>query len=521
MIRVSQWAEIRALSAEGVPKKAIARRLGVDVKTVRRVLGQAAHPGHRHSPRLGRRLDAVRPQVEQWLTEEPKLTAKRIGRLLVERGLFVEPIGERTLREFVAEVKAALKLVQQEAFIHRTHRPGATMEADFGETRAQIDGEETRLFYLVVTLPYSNAYFAKAYRVQRLECLLDGLSEAFRFFGGLPGRLVLDNASMVVKDVLRGRERVEQKRFEAWRGELGLHVDYCAPAKGNEKGSVEGGVKYVRNNCFRPMPVVDSLKQLNANIVAELERDAPLRPHPDGGSAADALVREREALRPLPARLPEACRVVQAKANKFAHVRVDYVTYSLPMEYARRAVTVKLFAEHVLLAVDDEVVAQHPRVFVRSAKVLDPLHVLDALERKHRAACEATALQPPALPDAYYELREAMRTEVRKADQEWVQVLQLLKANSRERVTAAVEEALRRGSPRLATVQQILRHGEQGPLIVEPVALSKPELEAFEVPPADLSAYDTLVSASNGLAEEVVLASAVATVAETETEVRR
>ncbi len=39
MIRVSQWAEVRQLHlVEGVPKKEIARRLRLDVKTVRRAI---------------------------------------------------------------------------------------------------------------------------------------------------------------------------------------------------------------------------------------------------------------------------------------------------------------------------------------------------------------------------------------------------------------------------------------------------------------------------------------------------
>lgn len=487
---MSKWAEIRALHAKGVPKKEIARRLEVDVKTVRRALEQARHPEKRATPKRGRLLDVVRPQVEAWLREEPKLTAKRIGSLLEERGLLAVPIGERTVREFVAEVREQLRVAQREAFVHRTHRPGETLEVDFGETWAVIGGEKLKLRFFVATLPYSNAYFAKAYRVERIECLLDGLTEAFRFFGGLPRRLVLDNTSLAVKEVLRGRERVEHRRFESWRGELSLHVDFCAPAKGNEKGSVEGGVKYVRNNCFRPLAHADSLEALNVDAAERLVRDLPRRSHPEGGTAADAFARERDCLRPLPAFLPEPCRVVMAVANKHAHVRIDNTVYSLPTEYARRAVTIKLFADRVVLAARDEVVAEHARSFKRGELVLDARHVLDLLERKHRAAREATALQE--LPAVLFELRDALQGKVRKPDREWVRILQLMKVVSLDRLEAAAAEALRVGSPRLATIQQLLRHGEQGPVVVEPVVLTRPELALVTVAAPDLSAYDVL-----------------------------
>ena len=43
--------------------------------------------------------------------------------------------------------------------------------------------------YLVATLPYANVYFAKAYPVERLESLLDGIASAFTYFGGVVDRV--------------------------------------------------------------------------------------------------------------------------------------------------------------------------------------------------------------------------------------------------------------------------------------------------------------------------------------------
>ncbi len=84
----------------------------------------------------------------------------------------------------------------------------------------------------------------------------------------------------------------------------------------------------------------------------ELERDLDQRWLPDGRSAPAALADERSKLRPLPVNLPEPCRVLTRMANRFGHVRVERVTYSVPLHQARRAVTVKLFHDHVDLAVD-------------------------------------------------------------------------------------------------------------------------------------------------------------------------
>ena len=210
---MSQWAEIRHLHlVEGVPKKEIARRLKLDVKTVRRAVGRPTAPVRVSSPRASS-LDPWRDRIEQWLREDRKLTAKRIRRLLLPLAGAVSP---RTVRRYVAALRR--RVTSKEAFVHRSVAAGTTMEVDFGESWADIAGAPCKVKYLVATLPYSNAYFAKAYPVERLESLLDGIESAFLYWGGVVERVVLDNTSLAVKDVLAGRDRVQTEAFEGLRG---------------------------------------------------------------------------------------------------------------------------------------------------------------------------------------------------------------------------------------------------------------------------------------------------------------
>ena len=296
--------------ADHIPRKEIARRLGIDIKTVRRALQREQAPTKRCSPPRGRRLDPWRDKIEAWLKDEPRLSAKRIGRLLEpEAGR----IPGRTVRQYVARVRG--NLFSREAFVHRTHRPGDTMEGDFFDTAAVLGGEIFRLKVFVATLPASNAYFAKAYRIERRECLLDGTHEAFLFFGGVSRRVVYDNTSLVVKRVLKGTDREEATAFHAFRGGYPFHADYCAPAKGNEKGSVETGVRYLRGIFFRPRPAFEDLDALNAALLDELRVDLARRRLPDGRTTQHALVAEREHLRPLPARPPERAETRRTSAS--------------------------------------------------------------------------------------------------------------------------------------------------------------------------------------------------------------
>ena len=241
-------------------------------------------------PRPGT-LDPWRERIRQWLREEPRLTAKRIRRLLLP---MAGPLPARTVRRYVAGLRAAG--TRKEAFVHRSVLPGTTMEVDFGESWVDLAGVPCKVKYLVATLPFSNAYFAKAYPVERLESLLDGIESAFRYFGGLVDRLVLDNTSLAVKDVLAGRDRVQTEAFEAFRGGYPFRAEFCAPAKGWEKGSVEGGVKYVRNLVFRPRLAVESWTALNAAVITELEADLPTR-QLDDGRTPPAASSERGRLR--------------------------------------------------------------------------------------------------------------------------------------------------------------------------------------------------------------------------------
>ena len=259
---MTQWAEVRHLHlVERVPKKEIARRLKLDVKTVRRAISRSTTPVRVSPPRPGT-LDPWRERIRQWLREEPRLTAKRIRRLLLP---MAGPLPARTVRRYVAGLRTAT--TRKEAFVHRSVLPGTTMEVDFGESWVDIAGVPCKVKYLVATLPFSNAYFAKAYPVERLESLLDGIESAFRYFGGLVDRLVLDNTSLAVKDVLAGRDRVQTEAFDAFRGGYPFRAEFCAPAKGWEKGSVEGG---------EPRVEVDDVAQADERV-ARADAPAPLR----------------------------------------------------------------------------------------------------------------------------------------------------------------------------------------------------------------------------------------------------
>ena len=93
------------------------------------------------------------------------------------------------------------------------------------------------------------------------------------------------------------------------------------------------------SNCCSSSASVRSTRNRPAAV---LEADLPMRHLDDGRSVEEALTQEREHLRAMPAHLPATCRVVARVADKFGHVHVDRVTYSVPIRHAYRPVWVKL-----------------------------------------------------------------------------------------------------------------------------------------------------------------------------------
>ena len=483
---MSQWAEIRHQHlVEGVAKKQIARRLQLDIKTVRRAVEQPPPPVRASSPRV-RSLDPWREQITQWLDQDRRLTAKRIRRLLLP---LAGPVAARTVRRYVAALKVAT--APKEGYVHRSVRPGTTMEVDFGESWAEVAGVPRKVKYLVATLPYSNVYFAKAYPLERLESLLDGIESAFTYFGGVVDRVVLDNTSLAVKAVLAGRDRLETEAFAAFRGAYPFRAEFCAPAKGWEKGSVETGVKYVRNLVFRPRLAVESWAALNALLITELEADLPPRHLDDGRPVQEAWRLERQHLRALPVHRPATCRIVARVADKFGHVRVDHETYSVPIRHAYRPVWVKRY--------HDRGRSLSARRWSRST----PARSAGARRSSMRGTCSrcSNASTGPCprrrrsgAGGVWQQVRAARATHTRKPDQEWVRMLRLMETHPAAAVEHAVAVALERHSPRLETVRLILRQQQAGPpAVCRPVAGVRPDLARIDVPTPTLAAYDALV----------------------------
>jgi len=204
------------------------------------------------------------------------------------------------------------------------------------------------------------------------------------------------------------------------------------PAKGNDKGKVEGLVGYARRNFMVPIPRANSWEEWNAHLEGHCRkrRERRLRGHTE--TIGERFERDRAAMLPLPSVPDEACEKISGRVSSLSLIRYRGNDYSVPTEYGHRQVWVKGCVHEVVMACASEVIARHQRSYERETVVFDPLHYLALLEQKTRALDQAAPLAGWQLPECFAQLRRLLEARLKKhGSREYVQVLRLIRGAPR------------------------------------------------------------------------------------------
>lgn len=318
--------DIRSMDAAGRSRSEIARMLHVSRNTVAKYADMedmspaAPMPQRRGRPALEGNEEWVAGVLEADLgaPRKQRHTARRIyDRLVAERGYGGS---YSTVQRFVREPRLARAAAGGEGYLELEWAPG-TCQVDFGNFRAAVGGRTLDLKLLVATLPHSNDRQCVALMSQRSECLCAGLLEIFRRWGRAPAAMVLDNATEAGR-MVRG-EVTESRLFSQFRAHYRFESRYCNPYSGNEKGSVENAVGFLRRNLLVPVPAFGTLPELNAfhaEGCAGVNAAARCR---DGRPHGEAYREDLAAMRALPGVEFDAVRWVAARADKRGYVEAD------------------------------------------------------------------------------------------------------------------------------------------------------------------------------------------------------
>ena len=406
MSRVELFEEIRlARRDEALSVRALARRFKVHRRDVRAALGSPEPPARKAPVRTAPLTGAWQGWIRQVLVDDAaapvkqRHTAKRIrDRLAEEHGVL---ISESQCRVVVARLRAELRagVVPDRVFVPQTRAPGAEGEVDWGQFQAVIGGRTMVLHLFTMWLAFSSRAFHYAYTNEAQESFTDGHVRAFRHFDGTPRRVRYDNLKTAVVKVMKGRNRVENERFIALRSHYGFESFFCEPGidGAHEKGGVEGEIGRFRRNHLTPVPVFDTLDDLNAHIADCLRADDLLFVTGRGEGAGEtigSLFRfEQGALWLLPVEGEfNATTRLSARVDTKARVCVRQCFYSVPARYSGQRVTIALGAETVTVTAAAVTVARHRRAIHRRSEVLDLDHYLEVLWKRPGGLPASTAL---------------------------------------------------------------------------------------------------------------------------------
>ena len=458
MYSVELYARVRrAVLVEGRSERAVAREFGLARETVRKMLRHSVPPGYQRKdparrPKLGPWLGIIDAILEDDKTKPAKQrhTAKRIfDRLRAEYGFGG---GYTIVKDYVRVCRQR----SQEMFVPLEHAPG-TAQVDFGEAQVIVGGVESKAHYFAMDLPHSDDCFVAAFPAETTEAFLEAHNQAFSHFGGVPSSILYDNTKLAVARITGDGERQKTRAFSALQSHYLFSERFGRPAKGNDKGKVEGLIGYVRRNFLVPIPRASSWEELNAYLRDQClqRRQHRVRGHQE--TIGERFARDRAALLPLPPVPFEACEKRAARVSSMSLVRYRANDYSVPTAYGHREVLVKGFVHEVVIACGSQVIARHPRSYQREDMIFEPRHYLALLEQKTRALDQAAPLAGWELPVGFAQLRRLLEARLSQGGKrEYVQVLRLLETFSLVEVTLAIEDALRLGTISYDAVKHLL-----------------------------------------------------------------
>jgi transposase len=481
--------------------KGVARKFGVHRRMVREALAEAIPKERKSSGRARPKLEPAVPFIDAILEndlKEPRKqrhTARRIyTRLLAEKPEI--KVAEATVRAYVRDMKLKIGLIHRETFVPQSYTWGREGQVDWYEMLAELGGERQKVQIFCLRSMASAGAFHRAYPHASQQAFLEAHELAFHYFGGVFHLLRYDNLRSAVQRILRGSQREETARFVAFRSHWSYAAEFCNPARGNEKGGVEGEGGFFRRNHLTPVPVARDYEHLNELLRDASGEDEQRVVGERSVSVGAAMAREREHLLPLAKEGFDLAAVRFPVVNTSGCVKVLTNSYSVPLA-AGTEVEAKIHASYIEVWRQGKCVARHERCFGRQQKILDLNHYLEALERKPGALAGATALEQcraqgkwPASYDAYWEgLKQ--RQGKQEGTRAMIELLLEGQKHGAGRLRQAVERALELGCSDKAAVQYLLTEEKLEKKKTE--AIEVDALLAYERPQPSMAAYDQLL----------------------------
>lgn len=354
----------------GRGKRAIAKELGISRGTVKKYLRNGGVQEYQQPVRTSV-LDGLR----DWLKErffKHDGNADVIQQELLKKGIAVS----------LRTVERAVKCHRDELYrakvatVRFETLPGQQMQVDFGEKFVWIGGERVKVHLFTAKLGYSRRMYLEAFTHENQSTWFKALEGAFRYFGGVPREVLIDNpTSLVTKNCRATKEFALNEKFKSFAQYWGFTPRACAPRRPQTKGKIESGVNYGKRNALAGREFT-SWAALEEHLVSWLRDISDARALTDKEDTPLARFEEEKALLLPVEKAPyQQCRELCRKVSRDCFVDVDTNRYSVPWKYIGHEVRVLSTDTELSVQLAGEEIARHPVSASRHRRIVQAAHL--------------------------------------------------------------------------------------------------------------------------------------------------
>ncbi len=350
-----QQITIKTLKEQGKSNASIARDLQVHRNTIRNVLN------HQVTEKQTRNKPSVFAPYQERITTLIKtgMTKQRIWDLLN-----AECPLPATYSGLLKYVQSLHLFTPRTAYVVQQTAPGEEAEVDFGYAGLiQTPSGPVKVWFFIMTLSYSrHSYYGMA-TDQSVQTVLTLHEDAFRHFGGVPKTIKLDNfKAAIIKN--KNYDIEFNPHYLSFSSHYHFIIKPCTPRQPNQKGKVESGVKYVKEN-FLPGRLFKTLQDFQNQLTHWMNHIANVRTHGTTKRIPKDmfLAEEQSTLQPLPQHPFVLIPTFRRKVKLNCHVQYEEAYCSVPSQYVGQIVDVRL-TNHLIEIQDDKgtIIATHTKL---------------------------------------------------------------------------------------------------------------------------------------------------------------
>jgi transposase len=493
------WADIRRLfEVEHLTQRQIARRLGIHRYTVKRALGFVdAPPGRAAPPLRPSKIDPYKDYLARRLQEYPELSGAKLFGEIRAQGYSG---GYTVLKEHLAGVRPARK----EVFLRLETLPGEAAQVDWANCGSIVIGNARRkLSCFVMVLSWSRMMYLEFTLSQTLGDFLACHVNAFKFFGGIPKKILYDNLKTVVLTRV-GRDIRFHNAFLDFAGCHLFEPKPCNVRRANEKGIVENGIRFVRSSFLEGYEIID-FSSLQRDAIAWRDDVANVRIHGTTHERpADRLAHEQLLLQKVPDRPYDTAFTKSVQADSQAFIRFDTNRYSVPWALAHQALTLKVSAHNLRLYNDQELVVEHIRSYEKYLTFELPEHRKGLLAKRRGAHAAKLTEAFQALGEPAKQYLHGMLAAELHLPYHITKIMNLVARFGKAEVLGAIERALffkACGGPYIQNIIFQCRARRGAPDLPPLELATRPEWTDITIEEHNLDIYDAIFEGSVGSPE--------------------